>query len=212
MFHAILPVSLSAKKGDAQAFFLGIRQDVPSPSIASHVGRDWQGLESMNPNTYTNEQGVRLLPTFSGYLLWRGRGLAQNNTDLAGWSHDAVEGKRIVRPSPMFRGQACGAVKLTFSLETENIGRANHNGREGFGLDVSCEGSAAARDWLREALAPVFLEAIRANREELHRAALETVRESFRCAVEELRAAADKREKEAADIMARIESQPIATV
>lgn len=213
MFDVVLPVSLSAKKGDSQAFFLGIREESPHLAIAGHTGRDWQGLETLNPNTYTNKEGVRLSPTFSGYLLWRGEGLDQLNTDLAGWKHGHLpDGSRLTRPSPLFRGQLCGEVKLTFSLELENIGRANHSGREGFGLDVSCEGSAAARDWLRDSLAPVFLATIRANREALHRAALSRIRESFRDGVAGLRADADKREQEAADIMARIESQPLPTV
>lgn len=209
-FYTItLPVALSAKKGDTQAFFLGIRQNSPSPCIASDWSHPWQGLETLDPSTYRNAEGVRMSPTFSGFLLWRGKGLEHNNADLAG-KHGKVDGKPVVRPSPVFRGQACGEVKLTYDLERNRIGKAN--GWTHPAVDVSCDGTASARDWLKDQLSAPFLEAIRANREALHRAAVDYVRDAFREGVQRLRDDADKREQEAADILARIESQPIANV
>jgi hypothetical protein len=197
-FPVIIPVSLSAKKGDTQPFWLGIRHDIPCVSIASEYGQPWQGLESLEPNKYRNSGGVRLDPVYSGNLLWRGDNLEGNRLDNAGystWEGSGADRKQVVMPSPVYRGEAIGECGFTVNL-------APHYNN--FIRWSDCKATDGARKWLHAELDLTILATIQEHKDTLRQAALANLRFRFAEGVASLRKAAQEREEEAQRIMEAI--------
>lgn len=194
-YPIIVPVTLSAKKGDSQKFYIGIRHSIPYPSIESGWGRTWQDLGTLEPNKYRNSGDVRLEQKYHGALLWRDEGCDGSRRDNAGWDITEWEGgqrKHTVMPSPMFKGKSLGEVEFT-------VGDWKPD-------DVRISGSFSdtARAWLHSSLGPVIVQAIKDNRELLRKDALDKLRERFAEGVKRLRDDADKREQEALAILKAI--------
>lgn len=180
-FPVIIPVTLSAKKGDIQPFFLGIVENIPAPCIESTYTRRWQGLETLTIPA-PGSQCTRLPGTYRGTLLYR----EGDNF------HACQTGSR----SPLWRGKACGQVSIdqyTGPGKVITKCSATH----------SCQ---SGENWLSQGLIPIFQSSTIEHAGKLRQHALNSLRRSFLDGIARLRKDADAREQEAILVMAALGS------
>ena len=147
-YHLIIPLTVSAKKGDTQQARFGVTMSRPYPRITTH-GLD--NLDNLDPNEYRNRDGVRLADSYHVFQLspsYSPETHKGDRTDHAGYDGNGG--------ALQFRGKDLG----------ELVGRAELRPKGNYTSYITWRGGfpTSTVAWLDEQVGAPILAAIRANR------------------------------------------------
>jgi hypothetical protein len=196
----ILSTTVSAKAGDIQPVRFAVSQDSVYPTYGEH---GLKNLDTLEPNQYRNQQGVRFPGTYRFVLLRNDKKddeMEGNRTDHAGYSegYKYEGGNRVQSPTNpgaiIYRGQPMGELTGTVSL----VNKWEHVGFSSPGL------SQGGWKWLEEQLAPKLVSFVKDNKEAMRQHTLKALEERMAKEYEAALANLNKQREAFAEIMATL--------